>query len=229
MVAANRDERLDRPSTGPALRSRNGVRFLAPRDEVAGGSWLGLNEHGLFVGLTNRMGVPNHADRQSRGELVLWALEKPSFETLQVAAATLNPKAYNAFHLLFASGAEAGLAWSDGETLRTRTLGPGIHVLTERTLPGEDSPRVQRIQKHFEEHGLTREAMTTLLQLHSEDPHAGLCIHAPGQNYGTRSSCVFWADTLEPRLLWTEGAPCQNPSQDVSQLLMELSAQPRAR
>ena len=51
VVVANRDEQLDRASS-PPFRWKEG--FFAPRDEVAGGTWLGVNDHGVFVGITNR-------------------------------------------------------------------------------------------------------------------------------------------------------------------------------
>ena len=52
IVATNRDEQLSRPSTPPQLHAGNPA-WIAPRDEVAGGTWLGLNERGLFVGVTD--------------------------------------------------------------------------------------------------------------------------------------------------------------------------------
>jgi len=53
VVAANRDEFLDRPAAGPALRMRDSGPILAPLDLEAGGTWLGLNGRGVFAGLTN--------------------------------------------------------------------------------------------------------------------------------------------------------------------------------
>jgi uncharacterized protein with NRDE domain len=53
VVAANRDEFLDRPAEGPALRMRSAGSIVSPLDLEAGGTWLGLNEHGVFAGLTN--------------------------------------------------------------------------------------------------------------------------------------------------------------------------------
>src|SRR5712692_8012823 len=57
IVAANRDEHLNRPASPPRLWPGD-LSFVAPRDEAAGGTWLGLNSAGLFVGVTNRFGVP---------------------------------------------------------------------------------------------------------------------------------------------------------------------------
>lgn len=53
VVAANRDEFLDRPAEGLAIRQRAAGSILSPLDLEAGGTWLGLNERGVFVGLTN--------------------------------------------------------------------------------------------------------------------------------------------------------------------------------
>ncbi|MEO8083972.1 MAG: NRDE family protein [Ardenticatenales bacterium] len=50
----NRDERPSRlPEVPPAVSVRQNVPYIAPRDSVAGGSWLGVNGHGVTVGLLN--------------------------------------------------------------------------------------------------------------------------------------------------------------------------------
>lgn len=66
VVVANRDEQLDRASS-PPFRWREG--FFAPRHDVAGGTWLGVNDDGVFVGITNRYLGGKDATRASRGEL----------------------------------------------------------------------------------------------------------------------------------------------------------------
>src|SRR6266542_1841340 len=55
IVAANRDELYARASSGPRAWERG---FFAPRDEAAGGTWLGVTSSGAFVGVTNRFGAP---------------------------------------------------------------------------------------------------------------------------------------------------------------------------
>ena len=54
VVAANRDEYLDRPASGLACFEHRGRRVVAPRDLRAGGTWLGLNDRGMFAAFTNR-------------------------------------------------------------------------------------------------------------------------------------------------------------------------------
>src|SRR5207302_7346487 len=72
-ASGNRNEFLARPARPPVVES-GPVPALLPRDLKSGGSWLGLNAHGLFVCLTNRRGAILDPDRASRGELVVEAL-----------------------------------------------------------------------------------------------------------------------------------------------------------
>src|SRR4051812_6070784 len=100
VIAANRDERTSRPARPPFLwPDERRPRLLAPRDEQAGGSWLGLNDLGLFVGITNRAGVALDPSRRSRGALVMDALRAPSAGDLHARLAALDARAYNPFHL----------------------------------------------------------------------------------------------------------------------------------
>ena len=71
LVAANRDEAFDRPSAPPA-EVEPGV--VAGRDLRADGTWLGYNQHGLFVALTNRASPASTPDTPSRGLLAREAL-----------------------------------------------------------------------------------------------------------------------------------------------------------
>ena len=66
VVAANRDEFLDRPAEGPALRSSRTGQIVAPRDLEAGGTWVGVSARGVFAGLTNLR--PTTAPEEKTGE-----------------------------------------------------------------------------------------------------------------------------------------------------------------
>src|SRR2546429_891312 len=50
IVAANRDELLDRPAVPMAVLQAHGPRILGGRDDVAGGTWLAVNEAGGGAG-----------------------------------------------------------------------------------------------------------------------------------------------------------------------------------
>src|SRR5277367_964547 len=93
-IAANRDEFLARPAS-PPQRWPGTPAVLAPRDEQAGGTWLGVNAHRLFVGITNRHGAAPEAGRASRGQLVAEALRADSVPSLHRQLARVPPHLYN--------------------------------------------------------------------------------------------------------------------------------------
>ena len=55
ILAANRDEMLDRPWDPPGRHWPDRPNVVAGRDRLAGGSWLGLNDEGVVAGILNRV------------------------------------------------------------------------------------------------------------------------------------------------------------------------------
>ena len=134
LVAANRDELRVRPATAPHFWA--GEPFVAPKDEQAGGSWLGLTNRGLFVGVTNRFPSERFPERESRGTLVIEALRASSAQALRASLEGLSATRFNTFHLFFGDRQQAYVSWSDGTQVRHQELTPGLHVITERSLNG---------------------------------------------------------------------------------------------
>lgn len=136
VVAANRDEYLDRPAEGFSLRSARGGPIVAPRDLEAGGTWVGLSARGVFAGLTNlaplaAKGDPAAALRTgltSRGELVMTALEAECAVEAAEVLSKLEEGSYNPFQLLVADGHEAWLVVYRDRPKMMR-LEPGLHVV----------------------------------------------------------------------------------------------------
>jgi hypothetical protein len=231
VIAANRDEAMARPATPPFLWP-GPPRLLSPRDELAGGSWLGLNAAGLFVGITNRHGSPPDPTRRSRGALVIDALGAPSATALHARLASVDPAAYNPFHLLYADRRSAHLTWSDGRDLHRADLAPGLHVVTERSFGATPDARAALVRRRWPEFagelgapgGLLR--LGPLLAEHAEDPFSATCVHADVFGYGTRSSMLLSLGEApgDTRLLWAEGRPCRTPFVDQEALVRALGA-----
>jgi len=128
VLAANRDERRDRPSRPPFRWPDRAI--WAGRDEVAGGTWLGVNEGGLLVAITNRRDGAADPSLPSRGRLCLDLLDQPSTAAAAAAlTARLAARRHNPFNLLCADRRGGWVASWRGQP---RTLGPGAHVLTNR-------------------------------------------------------------------------------------------------
>jgi len=230
VVAANRDEYLDRPTEGPALRPWNGRVLLAPRDVRAGGSWLGRSNAGLFAALTNRPVAAPDPARRSRGLLVNDVLAAhENAEGAAKALASLPPGAYNAFNLLVADGERAFVAVYEGSPEVTE-LAPGAHVIGNADPDDRTHPKVGRILAEAEAvaAGTSAEALDRLAGLcraHVErggNPLADTCIHHGG--YGTRSSTLLRVGSRaeDDRFLWLDGSPCETGFEDRTHLLREL-------
>src|SRR5689334_17583921 len=81
IVAANRDERHDRPSEPLAPWSTDPV-VVAGRDVLAGGTWLGVSGDGRFAAVSNvRSLVLSTPTGLSRGRLVLDFLIRATMPT----------------------------------------------------------------------------------------------------------------------------------------------------
>ncbi|MCU0721745.1 MAG: NRDE family protein, partial [Pirellula sp.] len=68
LVASNREEFFDRRSSGPSIQAGK-PRILCPTDQRSGGTWLGVNQHGVLVGLCNRRVLEPLGSNRSRGLL----------------------------------------------------------------------------------------------------------------------------------------------------------------
>jgi hypothetical protein len=220
VVGANRDEARDRPSDPPFLWTQG---IIAPRDRRAGGSWIRLNRHGLFAGITNRSRAPHDPKRASRGELVIEALSAPAARAAVQRverAAFATPR--NAFNLLIADSREAFLL-TDSQGIAVRPLSAGTHVLTNehelgRLDLGDLSPPTD-IEAALDQ-------LRTLCQDHGSHGYS-LCKH--GDRYGTVSSVLIAAGEGDnpDRFAFAEGLPCQNPHVELREQVMALRSVPR--
>jgi uncharacterized protein with NRDE domain len=223
-ISGNRNELLSRPASGPRLE--NGV--LAPRDELAHGSWLGLNRHRLFVCVTNRRNAMVDPSRKSRGLLVMEALKAQSARGLHQALRELRGNRHNGFHLVYADLDDAFVTWSDGQAVSQVRLDPGrVHVITERSFDAGEGARERTVAEAFArlepDVRLWRQPMT----VHAQEPLESACVHADAVGYGTRSSLQLLLRPSGAQALWTDGHPCVNAPRDLSPLVAELLAPAR--
>lgn len=102
LIAANRDEFLDRPTE--ALHRwtlADGTDIVAGRDLRDGGTWLGLSPRGRVAMLTNVRQTQAGPGPRSRGELVTRWLQGHGDEIDEDRlAATIDPGAYGGFNLV---------------------------------------------------------------------------------------------------------------------------------
>ncbi|MCW8861694.1 MAG: NRDE family protein, partial [Rhodospirillales bacterium] len=54
LIAANRDEMIDRPWDPPARHWSDREDVIGGRDRLAGGTWLAMNDSGVVAAILNR-------------------------------------------------------------------------------------------------------------------------------------------------------------------------------
>jgi uncharacterized protein with NRDE domain len=153
VVAANRDELYSRPSAAAHFWPAS-PQVLAGRDQVAGGTWLGVGRHGRFSALTNyREGGQPMPNAASRGALVADFLTGQANPEHYLAALVPHAADFNGFNLLV--GDDERLAYYANRSVAPRCLSPGIYGLSNHLLD-TPWPKLASAKSAF------REALTTL-------------------------------------------------------------------
>ncbi|CAA7627146.1 NRDE family protein [Magnetospirillum sp. UT-4] len=151
LIAANRDEMAGRPWLPPGRHWPDRAEVVAGRDVLAGGSWLGLNDHGMAAAILNRVGTLGPAaGKRSRGELVLEALDHADAADAAAALSGLDGRAYRPFNLVIADNRDAFWIRADGGARVTAAPVPaGLHMLTALDLDDPASARVAAYLPRF--------------------------------------------------------------------------------
>ena len=223
VLAANRDELIERPAEPPVLLSRDPV-IIGGRDLVGGGTWLAVGEGERVCAVTNRRtGIKGEMardpSRRSRGDIPVEALRRSEREIPEFLAG-LGSGRYNPVNVLYVSPSMAMAAsLDDTGPPRLTQLHLGLHVLTTGDIDDADSDknrwlytfanRTQQLAKN----GFDLEyALRDLMSRHdpaSEDPLDTVCIH--GDVYGTVSAATVIGAHGSVTYRHAQGRPCNTP------------------
>jgi uncharacterized protein with NRDE domain len=224
VIAANRDEYFARASSPPGVLSSD-PQIVGGVDGVAGGTWLGLNEHGLVCGLLNRRSdSPPNPHARSRGLLCLDALHYRTPEQAAGYVGAQSAGAYNPFNLLAVSREAAFVCYRRGAQIEVKELEPGLHMLTNLDIDDFECPKISRVYKRFaalREFSPDPRTFASLLADHDAfDPFlprsGALCLHL--DNYGTRSASIIMLgrELAEVRHFFADGPPCKAAFEPVA-------------
>ncbi len=226
IIAANRDEFYTRPSAPPQVLASNPV-VIGGKDLLAGGTWLGINEHGLLAGILNRRSdrEKERVAERSRGLLCLDILSVKSpleaCELLKKQQGSL----YQPFNLLFANAEHAYVAYNQGREIPCIRLEKGLHVLSNYSVYDARSEKMNHAYLLFSrvKDGLQAESdylsgvrlLKAVLSNHtlakmSGEPKDSICVHT--ESYGTVSSSIIFYARAEKRFTtyYASGPPCRN-------------------
>ena len=201
VVASNRDEYRQRYATPPTLHVGARRRMIGPRDSVGGGTWMAVNDHGLFAGLTNVKGAAPLPDVPSRGLLPLLALDQDDLDAaLAAVEEELRERAHNPFQLLLCDARRTVVLYHD-HTHTVRSEAGAVAVISnEHRLGALHLPQLEPALA-----ALPLEERLARLRpiLLDQGAHNGHRILKDGGEYGTvSSSLVAIHATDKTRLVW---------------------------
>ena len=220
VIGANRDERRDRPWTPP----RRTGGWIAPRDERAGGTWIGVSDAGVVVAATNWNPAPApDPTRPSRGELVSLALDAPdAAAALDRVLTRARREAFNGFQLFIGDRTRADVIHApDGRAAEVDAVPRGFHVVTSRWRLGRFDHEGALDPADLPADTAPADAFATLarvLAVHEDDGPRGpdaICKHRDDR--GTLSSAIIAvpAGASAATFLFAAGPPCEAPFEPV--------------
>ena len=227
LVAYNREESLDRICPTPSIQSGK-PRVLASVDQHSGGTYLGMNQNGMFVGVVRRKKYDQPMSPRSRGALAREMLKCNSAQqAVDLALEELHSDQYGGANFCVADPDSGWVIQSSNET-DVVELKQGLCVLGDRDLNDQRDERAKMA--------------TRLLTLQTLDsPVKFLAIAskvlartptAPGRpsmvvkekDYGTISSTLISLGK-KPRdaiYQYSNGSPDQSKFEDYSPLLRDI-------
>jgi uncharacterized protein with NRDE domain len=227
LIGANRDELRARPSAPPGLFVGQHRRILSPRDKLAQGTWMGVNDAGWFAGLTNVAGSRRTPAAHSRGHLSHVALDQLEFAAVpDVIAREVAVRVYNDFQLLVTDGTQVHVFRHVAGVLTLATPAQPTLVLTnEHALHELHVPGLQAVRApHLDVHARL-DALAGILR--DEGQASGHRVLKRNGDYGTVSSSLV----AVPRgpitgLIWryAAGPPDATPYRNYGNLARRLLA-----
>lgn len=231
LIAANRDEMAGRPSAAPARHWPDRPEVTAGLDRLAGGTWMGLNDHGLMAAVLNRHNTLGPlAGYRSRGELPLDALDHADAAEAAEALGHLEPTSFRSFNMVLADNRDAFWLRSDGAAISVHALPTGLGMVTAHDLDDPASARIRRYRGRFEAAPIPDPqtgdwaAWRALLADTGHDAEAGpngaMNVHMAG-GFGTVSSSLLALPAMgrigvRPVWLYAPGRPDRTDFQPVS-------------
>jgi hypothetical protein len=191
VIASNRDEDINRPSSSVQLLSTDPL-IMGGRDELKGGSWLAVNGHSLFVAITNQ-GDANPA-LETRGKIVMEALKSTTLNDLIQFVEGIDPSLYNSFNLVFGNQHKVFVAHSYIlHSMVIKELTNGVHVISNNMKFNTIPPKNQYVHAKLDRAtGQSWLDYYKLLKKVVSNTEYGVRIkHKKDNNFCTRSSSIL--------------------------------------
>lgn len=224
----NREEERGRPTESPAWHEPidGKCRWFGGKDLRADGTWLGINERGIVVAITNRAKTSPTLNKRSRGLLCRDLLELDSIDViLTYAKSEIDTNRYDGCNLLMVSSAQ-GFVFEAGDELKVCKLEPGIHALSNGSLDDQQDVRIRNVRTSLktmrENDVLSNSAIKAICSGHESIGRNSAC--RDGENWGTVSSTILRipAESSDANYFYSDGPPCRTAYGDYSKEIQKI-------
>ncbi len=227
LVAYNREEPFEKICPTPAIQSGK-PRVLASIDQQTGGTYLGMNQNGLFIGVVRRKKTNRPMNPKSRSGLARELLKCNSARhAVDIALEELHSEQYEGVNYVIADP-DSGWVVHSGNDTNACELGQGLCIVGDRDM---DDPRDERA--NMARRLLTLQTLDSpvkflaiaskvLARTQTSPGRPSMVVKQPG--YGTVSSTLISLGT-KPRdaiYQYSNGAPDESKFEDYSPLLRDI-------
>lgn len=218
LLGMNRDERKNRARAHPpsVRQTANGTRYLCPIDPEAGGTWIGINSHGLALLLINNYQAVNpeaahRKDLQSRGLVIPDLMHHTGLAPALESLKQIDPARYNPFTLFLFSLPEQRImsfSW-DGQQETTSPLHVEPFVKISSGFDPDAAYRIRNeefLRRYHQASTIDIEWMKQLHQSTRPEPSA-LSIAMWQDHVMSVSATVLQLSSTEGRMDYCDGWP----------------------
>ncbi len=233
LIALNREEEYSRQFQPPRIQSGR-PRVVCGLDRKSGGTWAGVNQHGMFVAALN---APKRAvpfDPRSRGVLCKELLSCANAEeAMERAVRELETGGYAGVNFLCVDRTSGGVVYG-GSEIGVERLRPGLHLLGANRMDDREDQRQEYVRRLLTLHRLDSAVafLAAASGAFSRTPDVtgkrGVVVTEP--NFGTTSSMLvsLTERTQKSIMQFANGSPNETPYEDVSALLRQVLSTDRA-
>lgn len=227
LVAYNREERPDRPSQAPRIQS-GCPRIICGIDRKSGGTWFGVNQHGMFACAINRTKREMPFNPRSRGVLCREMLNCSNPQkAAEMALKELQTGNYAGVNYVCADANQAFVVYG-GLELSMQEIGPGLHMFSGNRMDDYNDERQEYVRRQLTlqrlDSSVTFLAVASKTFARKPDPSgrrgivissgdiqtvSGLLLSLPKKGHGAVLQC-------------TASAPGDSKYEDVSALLRQV-------
>jgi len=233
LIALNREEDPARESLPPKIQSGR-PRSVCGVDQQFGGTWAGVNQHGLFIAVVNCPKRVLPGEPRSRGLLCRELLGcQNAEEALDMAQRELLTGCYAGANYVCVDRMSGGVVHG-GDEVDVEQFSPGLHIFSENRVNDRNDYRQEFVRRL-----LTLQRIDSAISFFavasrafSSNPDAsgkmGILVKKPNRQTVSSMLVSLTEKTQRSVMQYAAGSPDMCPYEDISALLRQVLSTDRA-